>query len=164
MASKEGPSSSGDRKAPPRVKARQRGGVNTAIDMIVDQLREANPDKEYRFVYAPPQGSSLAQVARRSAMGYRVVDLESEDDIDTPFPQKGSKAVMGDVVLMEIDKDLREEEEEYLEELASEDARRSQEAYHRHLEENTQDGRVYASPSGEVTVEERSYELDLPEG
>lgn len=153
-------SSSSERKTPPRVRARHRGQVNSALEAIVEELREKNPDKAYRFVYAPPQGSRVAQVARRNAMGYEVTDLDAEA-LETAF-SKGSTVVVGDVVLMEIDKELREEDEEHLKELALEEARRPKEAFYRAMERNKHRG-LGATPTGEVSYDEREYELNLPD-
>lgn len=148
------------RKRPPRVRARHRGQVNSALEAIVEELKEKNPDKAYRFVYAPPQGSRVAQVARRNAMGYEVTDLDAEA-LETAFA-KGSTVMVGDVILMEIDKELREEDERHLKELAREESRRPKEAFYRALDRNKHRG-MGATPSGDVSFEEREYEINLPD-
>lgn len=149
-----GDSPEGGRPEPPSVRARQRGQVNEIMDGPVEKLRENNPDKGYRYVYAPPQGSQYTQLHRRAAMGYKKVDLESED-IEIPVPgSDGAEQRVADVVLMEIPKELKEREIEHREQLAREDANRAERAFRQNIEEETEG---HATPTGSIETESETY-------
>lgn len=151
-----------DRPDPPNVRARGRGQVNAMMDNPVEQLREQNPEKEYRYVYAPPQGSQYSQANLRAAQGYRVVDLESEE-ISTPraaLGETGTAHRVADVVLMEIDKELKDSYQEELDAEAEEDARRAEEAYFENIRRETEG---HARPTGSVESEQETYRVSPSE-
>lgn len=149
------------RRIPPHLRARSRGMVNSMMDSVTEQLKERHPDKEYRWVYAPPQGSNMSQVMARSAQGYRLVDIDKEG-IDNPFVKDGSTIRTADVVLMEIPKDWREEEEAFLKDLADEEAKRPERVYREYIEKNTVRG-VGARPTGSIERYTREYEATIPQ-
>lgn len=117
-----------ERKAPPRVNARHMGTVNAIIDAYITRLRTEFPDKHFRLVFAPSQGSQYAQVQKRMAMGYEIVDSEGMD-LNQFSPHKGSEVRVGDVVVMMIDKGLHEEEVAFREITALDEAMKSQQVY-----------------------------------
>lgn len=117
-----------ERKTPPRVRARERGSINSMLESVARPYLEAHPDKEIRWVLAPEHNKELSQIYKRQAQGYTLVD-PTEEGIDYPHGVTGSNVRVGDLVLMSIDKDYRVEDEERAQALAYKEANRSRDSY-----------------------------------
>lgn len=139
-----------ERKAPPRVNARHMGTVNAIIDAYITRLKAEFPDKHFRLVFAPAQGSQYAQVQKRMAMGYQIVDSEGMD-LNQFSPHKGSEVRVGDTIVMMIDKDLHEEEVAFREITALDEAMKSQKVYEDFMQQQGDRTEGKIKSSGQIT-------------
>lgn len=139
-----------ERKAPPRVNARHMGTVNAIIDAYIIRLKAEFPDKHFRLVFAPAQGSQYAQVQKRMAMGYQIVDSEGMD-LNQFSPHEGSEVRVGDTIVMMIDKDLHEEEVAFREITALDEAMRSQKVYEDFMQQQGDRTEGKIKSSGKIT-------------
>lgn len=148
-------------KEPPQVKARNVGSIGQTMDNPVLQLREANPDKDYRYVYAPEHRSDYSKLLKRRGQGYTPVDAEKAE-IDHIHGEAGNQIRVMDVVLCEIPKEKREGRKAMLAERAAEDARRAQEVFERHVRGTRKEG-VAAVPVGSIERTSKEYSVEMEE-
>lgn len=146
---------------PPYVSAANEGDMGQTVEGVVAKLREHNPDKEYRYVYAPEHKSDYNQLMKRHAQGYTKVDAEKEG-VDLPHGQGGTLIRVGDVLLMEIPKEKKEKRQRELNERAAEDARRAKEVFEESVRGTSAKG-VSATPVGDITREQREYSVETEE-
>lgn len=115
-------------KKPPRIRARNRGSTMSIMDAVAEPYKEAHPDKAVRWVYSPEHNNTMSQIYKRQAQGYALID-PTDEDIVYPHGITGSVVRVADLVLMSIDKELREEDEIQAQELAEREANKSRDSY-----------------------------------
>ena len=116
------------KKKPPRIRARTRGSTMQMLESTAQPYREAHPDKEVRWVYAPEHNKAVSQIYKRQAEGYTLVD-PTEEDLDYPHGVTGSTVRVADLVLMSIDKDKKADREAQLQDLAEREGNKSRDSY-----------------------------------
>ena len=145
------------KKAPPKVVMSTRGMMNDILEAPVEALREANPDKEYRWVYAPEGSSDFSKFTQKRVQGYRPVSV-TEVEVEG-FGHSGDYLRVGDVVLMEIDKDTWEARGDFLRQQAIEAAQRPHTAFEQGLAEQSK-GKT--TPMGGIKKTATEHQLNLP--
>ena len=148
------------RRVPPRVRARMRAKMTAVLENPVEKLRAKNPDKDYRFVRVPVEGEDFGAMDMRSMMGYKPVSRE-ESEVDG-HSSTGDFIRVGDVILMEIDKEERQEILADLTEEALAEASRPEETYKASVRAHRVRGQG-AEPVGEIEYHETEHEYVEPE-
>lgn len=151
----------------PSIRVRARGRLASITDELARLYREANPERDCRWVYAPTHKPELANVLTRRAQGYQEVTVnelpEAKDLMTGASPDDAVR--IGDVILMSIEAEVREIYKEELYQLAKEQGEQVQTQYYEKIAEESQkssiSGRKHkAAAKGSVKIEERELEYE----
>lgn len=151
-------------KSPPVVKARVRaspGLLNEILDSVAEEYRTNNPDRDVRFVYAPEDSQHYSKVLMRSAQGY--VPVDADEVHMPPHGHTGSLVRVGDVMMMSIPRETREEIIEEKNRLARAELDRLQAEFYEEVS-NIRAGRHQGRPTGEIRVHSEQVQLKFPTG
>lgn len=154
---KVSPTKEKKRQRPPSIRSRQRGMYNTMMDSCEAAFKLNNPDRSIYWVADPEHDKKFSQVSKRQMMGYELVDAQNED-IKKVMGEIGSTVRIGDVVMMSIPTEWRDEIIAEKNELARSESRRSADAYRRDMERDM-DADV-ARPTGSITDHNEDISLD----
>lgn len=157
---KTAPTKEKKRQRPPSIRSRQRGMYTTMMDACVAAFKKNNPDRTPYWVADPEHDKKYSQVAKRQMMGYELVDAQNED-IQKVMGEIGSTVRIGDVVMMSIPTEWRDEIIEEKNELARSESRRSADAYRRDMERDM-DASV-ARSTGSITDHNEDISLKKDE-
>ncbi len=152
-----------DKKKPPLVSAQSRGQVNDILEIPAKAFRamKENAGKALRYVYAPEGGKGFGKEMLRRAQGYEPVSVE-ETGLEG-FGKSGDHVRVADVVLHKIDKDIKEDRQAFLQQLALDEAKKPQVAAFRSaLEAGKVRGKGVTSV-GRIEIEKREHEISYPE-
>lgn len=149
-----------ERKAP-KVATRKKGRINQALDGFAEQYEKQNPGRSAQWVYSPAHNPELSNIMSRRSQGYRPVDA-SELGSDSTYQDDEGEVRVGDLLLMSI---ADEEREEILQEKRerAEDQIQSVEAdYYDNITSlgNNDHGRPRMSPAGRSVIEKRDHEYE----
>lgn len=148
----------------PVISTKDPGKVNRTLEGLARLFKQNNPTMACRWVYSPEHKKELSNVVARKSEGYEKVKVSDlgegiEDYID------GDDVRVGDVIMMKIS---QEEKEELVGELAARAEEQSQSVeagfYENVADLGLQgsDGSVRrARPTGRAVVEERDHEYDV---
>lgn len=156
-------------KKPPRVRAGTRGHVNTILDSLAEKYKENNPGQDCRWVYAPEDRQDYSKVLQRRVVGYKPVSPDELGDDGTAELFTNSKGVIrvGDLILMGIEGEQRQELLSEAVTDAKEEAARVKKQFYDQVEQvtvRTSSGEVHRGvPVGDISVSEEEFELKLPE-
>lgn len=148
------------------ISVRARGRVSGILDLIGDMYREAYPDRDCRWVYAPTHKPELSNVLGRKASGYVEVRVKEIPKLGDFLPGSSPDDVVrvADLVLMSIEAELRNIFKEELHQAAIEQGKRVERSYYERIDAESQEGggRTHkASAKGSLNIEEREYEYDI---
>ncbi len=147
----------------PKVTVAGRGRINSMMNRLASMYVELNPDRAVRWVYSPMHRPELSTVLGRRAQGFAPVLVEDLHE-EIPGMKPDEEVRVGDLILMSIEKEARDEMRAELKERALEQARSVDRAYYDSLTAETvsPSGEVHrARPRGRSVIEEleHSYEL-----
>jgi hypothetical protein len=152
---------------PPRVRARMRGHMSEMLESTAEAFLKANPSLDVRYVYDPASKPENSKRMSRLAEGYRIVngkELGNANLGDANAPVR-----IGDLTLMAIPKEKKEELQRERDEIVREEMNRLTPAFHdsvKAISEVGPSGTHEGRPIGNVTikVEEKVYELEQRKG
>lgn len=151
--------------APKRVRVRNRGQVTSTLERYGAAYRERYPERDCRYVYDPQHKQELSGVISRQADGYEIVTM---GEIGLGGPEKEGQTVrVGDLVLMSIDKEARQELIEAREQLSRDQLETVQRSFYDAQEalatEAMKEGmsKPPMKPMGSVLISEKQFEYDI---
>jgi len=163
------PSKDKKRKAP-HTRVRSGGKVGQRLKMLADMYIKLNPEDDVRFVYSPEHKPELSNVTSRHIDGYRLVYVKDlGNDVAEMLPgMKAEEPVrVGDVVMMSIEAEIRQEIQAGLDNAAAEEMSRVQEEFYEAIDEvklrSGMRDEYKARPRGTTTTEHVEREVDVPD-
>ncbi len=145
------PTKAKKRPRPPYLRARQRGTYTAMMEECEKAFKAKNPDREIYWAADPEHDKKFSKVPKRQMMGYELVDAQT-DEIKQVMGEIGSQVRIGDLVMMSIPRDWRDEIAADKAAVALEDSRRSRDAYERDVGRDLDDN--VARPVGRITDHE----------
>lgn len=164
-------SPSKDKKAAaPMTRVRSGGKVGRRLKLLADMYIAKHPNQAVRFVYSPEHKPELSNITSRHIDGYRVCYVKDlGDDVGEMLPgMKPEDSVrVGDVVMMAIAADIRQEMQADLDQATADEMGRVQEEFYDAVEEmELKKGmrpEYKARPRGVSVTEAVEREVDVPE-
>jgi hypothetical protein len=158
------------KNAAPVTRVKSAGRVSRRLEVLAKMYLRTRPDKAVRFVYSPEHKPELSNVTSRHIDGYRMVYVKDlGDDVGEMLPGMKPKdpVRVGDVVMMSIDADVRQELLAELDQAAAGELDRVEEEFHgavkdMELEVGMRD-EYKARPRGRSLTEIVEREVDVPE-
>ena len=154
-------------KKTPVVSVRARGRVNATLNELGRLYKERNIDRDCRWVYAPTHKPDLSNVFGRKAQGYVEVTIGELPEAEALMPGLSSDDVVrvGDVILMSIEAEVREQFKKDLHNAAEEQSKQVGRKFYESLMsggEISSSGSAHkATGKGSVTIEEKSFEYEV---
>lgn len=148
----------------PRVVTRHAGRINHLLESLGDSYKKTHPDMDCRWVYHPEHKRELSNVIGRKASGYRKVMRSDLPEEMQELIENESEVRVGDVILMKISREVRDEMRKELAERAQDQAKSVDRKFRESLElaEKGPDGTVHqATPRGSAKIEEKEFEYDI---
>lgn len=93
-----------ERRDPPTLGITDHGQLNQALNMPTEMFREANPDLEVRWVYAPEGKKDGNSKVKARIKGYKRVTAE-DFGVDEDFLDAEGSVRVGDLILYATSKD-----------------------------------------------------------
>lgn len=131
--------------------------------MYAKMYEDNNSGREARWVYHPEHKPELSNVIARRAQGYVPVLGKEVPGLEIPGAGDDEAVRVGDVVLMSIATDDREEIRQELKERADESAQAIEREFYKDTEAITAQGMTEQSrarPRGHARIEEREFVFD----
>jgi hypothetical protein len=165
----KGPSKERKAKAP-TTRVRSGGKVGRRLKLLADLYIEGHPGQGVRFVYSPEHKPELSNVTSRHIDGYRlcyVKDLGGDAAEMLPGMKPEDIVRVGDVVMMAIAEDIRDEMREDLDRATAEEMGRVQEEFYDAVDEiklrSGMRDEYKARPRGSSVTEAVEREVDVPD-
>lgn len=155
-------------KETPVVRTRSRGQVSSVLHRYADEYREKHPGREVRYVYDPVHKPELSGVLGRQAMGYEKVTL-GDIGMASTSDEEVKPVRVGDLILMSVDKETRDEAKKELRDRATEQRLSVDRSYRDAIDQAAEDAgaqklghsREPMRPIGRASIDEREKEYEF---
>ena len=148
----------------PSVAASAPGKINRTLESLGEIYKQKFPERDCRWVYSPEHRRELSNVIARNAEGYRRV-MVRDLGVDLEGLENDDVVRVGDVILMGISREEREELAVDKQQLADEQVRTVEREYYETSEEmfdetRTQSDESSGAPRGRSKTQIRTHEYD----
>ncbi len=158
------------KRSAPVTRVKSGGRVSRRLEVIAEIYLRTRPNKAVRFVYSPEHKPELSNVTSRHIDGYRTVYVKDlGDDVGEMMPGIKSEdpVRVGDVIMMSIDAEIRQEIQDDLDQAATGELSRVEEEFHHAVEDMTlktgMRDEYKSRPRGRSLTEVVEREVDVPE-
>ncbi len=159
-----------EKRTAPVTRVRSGGRVSRRLEVIAEMYLKTRPDMAVRFVYSPEHKPELSNVTSRHIDGYRTVYVKDlGDDVGEMMPgiKPEDPVRVGDVIMMSIAADVRQEIQDDLDRASADEMSRVEEEFHHAVEDMKLESGMreeYKSrPRGRSLTEVVEREVDVPE-